>query len=103
MTGIAVLDQKHPAPVPVALSKVLQGLNVMVRILAYQAGCFHPTTMHDQKQQHVDRAMAHVLELLLFDRAGDSTAEGLSLQRLTAINLRSPFIPLARLRERGWG
>ena len=30
MTGIAVLDQKHPAPVPVALSKVLQGLKVMV-------------------------------------------------------------------------
>jgi hypothetical protein len=63
MTGVAVLDQKHPAQVPMALSKALQGLDVMVRILAYQAGCFHSTTMHNQKQQYVDRAMAHVLEL----------------------------------------
>jgi hypothetical protein len=39
-------------------------------ILAVERGKFHPTSMHDQEQQQVDRPMADVLELTVLDRVG---------------------------------
>ena len=82
MAGIAILNQKHTAQVPMVLSKLMQRLDVMVSVFIRRAGRFHATAVHDQKQQYVDRAMAYVLELLLFNRAGNRPADRLALNGL---------------------
>ena len=55
----------------------MQRLDVMVSVFIRRAGRFHAAAVHDQKQQYVDRAMAYVLELLLFNRAGNRPADRL--------------------------
>ena len=60
----------------------MQRLDVMVSVFIRRAGRFHATAVHDQKQQYVDRAMAYVLELLLFNRAGNRPADRLALNGL---------------------
>ena len=82
MTGITVMNQKHTAQVLMALPKLLQRLEVMVSVFTRWASRLHTTVMPDQKHQHIDRAMADVLELLLFDRAGNRPTDGVALNRL---------------------
>jgi hypothetical protein len=43
-----------------ALPKLLQCLDVMVSVFTRWASRFHTTVMHDQKHQHIDRAVAIV-------------------------------------------
>ena len=76
MSGVTVLDQKHATQVAVARAKLLQRLEVMLSIFTCRTGRFHATAVHDQKQQHIDGAVAGILKLLLLDRTGDSPPDG---------------------------
>jgi hypothetical protein len=78
MAGSAILNQKHTAQVPMVLSKLMQRLDVMVSVFIRRAGRFHASAVPDQKQQYVDRAMAYVLKLRLFNRAGNRPADRLA-------------------------
>ncbi len=53
----------------------LQLLDVMRGIFRLNASRFHPAAVNDQEVQYVDRPMAGVLELLLFDRARDRSTD----------------------------
>ena len=104
MSGGTVMNQKHTAQVPMALPKRLQRLDVMVSIFMRWASRFPPTAMHDQKHQHIDRAMAYVLELLLFDRAGNRPTDRVALNRLEIGHLVDAGDPKAAAHQtRGGG
>src|SRR5918996_552569 len=76
MSGVTVLDQKHATQVAVARAKLLQRLEVMLSIFTCRTGRFHATAVHDQKQQHIDGAVAGIIQILLLDRTGDSPPDG---------------------------
>jgi hypothetical protein len=82
MTGVTVLNQKHATQVAVMRTKLLQRLDVMLSIFTCWTGRFHATPVHNQKQQHIDGAVANILKLLLLDRAGDSPPDGGTFKRL---------------------
>ncbi len=98
------MNQKHTAQVPMAPPKLLQRLNGMVRVFTRWASRFHTTAVHEQKHQHMDRAMAYILELLLFDRTGDRPTDGVALHRLEIGHLVDAGDPKAAARQaRGGG
>jgi hypothetical protein len=82
MAGVAILDEKDAAQVPVMLAELLQGSDVMPGILALRAEGLHLSGWDHQKQQHVDSAMADVLKLLLLHGAGDSASNWVALKGL---------------------
>jgi hypothetical protein len=82
MTGVTVLNQKHTTQVAVMRPKLLQRLEVMLSIFTCWTGGLHATAVHDQKQQHIDGAVASIFKLLLLDRAGDSPPDGGAFKRL---------------------
>jgi hypothetical protein len=82
MAGIAILDEKDAAQVLMMLAELLQGSDVMAGILALRAEGLHLSGWDNQKQQHVDSAMADVLKLLLLHGAGDGASNWVALEGL---------------------
>src|ERR687895_597453 len=75
-----------------------------IELIIFGPSGFDPTAMHDQKHQHIDRAMAYVLELLLFDRAGNRPPDRLALKRLEIGHLVDAGDPKAAAHQaRGGG
>jgi hypothetical protein len=95
MAGVTVLDQKYTRQRAVMVSKLPQGLKVMGGVLGHWESSFHPATMHDQKQQHVDCAMPSICKLLLLDRAGDGSTNRLAFNGLQIRHLINADDPKA--------
>ncbi len=71
----------------------------MHRVLRLEACRFHLAAVNDQEVQDVDRPMAGVLELLLFDRAGNRSTDRVAFQDLMVgylIGADDPIAPLGQ-------
>src|SRR5919201_2632266 len=79
---VAVLDQEYPLESSVPPAKRFQLPDVVLRVLAGLDGHLHLAAVDDEEEQQVDRPMPRVLELLLLDGAGESSADGATLQHL---------------------
>jgi hypothetical protein len=82
MAGVPVLHQEHTLQVAMAAAESLQFPDVVLGVLAVLGRHLHPSTVDDQEEQQVDRAVAGVLELLLLDRAGDGSPDRVTFQHL---------------------
>lgn len=82
MAGVAVLDQEGSFQLRMIASKLLQSLDVVRGILVLRATSLHLSRRDAQEQQHVDGAVADVLELLLLDGAGNGAPNRVALQGL---------------------
>jgi len=87
VAGVPILNQKHALQSGVSLSKVREFLDIVLGIFLIDAGGLHPTGMDNQKHQHVNRPMAYIFELLLFDRTGNGPPKGVTFQGLEVGNL----------------
>jgi hypothetical protein len=81
LTGVVVLDQGHPRRSAMAAAEVVQLLDVVRVVLARECGQFHPTGLHDQEQQQVDRPVCGwtrtpVARSSRASRAGSPSAPG---------------------------
>ena len=97
VAGIAVVNQVHTPQVVMAMPESFQLLDVVGRVFGLDARRFHPAAVNDQEVQDVNRPMPGVLELPLFDRAGDRTTDRVSFQDLMVRNLIGTDYPVALL------
>ena len=67
--------------------KQLQFGQIVCRIVLRKKGQFHHPAMHDQEHQHVHRPVPGIIELLLFDRPWNRSADRVSFQNLISWNL----------------
>ena len=91
------MNQVHASQVVVATPEPLQLLDVVSRVLGLNAHRIHPPAVNDQEVQDVDGPMPGVLELLLFDRAGDRAADRVAFQNLMVGHLIGADHPIALL------
>ena len=89
VAGIAVVYQVHAPQVMMATAEFLQLLDVVRRVFRLRACRFHPAVVNNQDVQNVDGPMPGVLELLLFDRAGDRSTDRVAFQGQRPLNLCS--------------
>lgn len=82
VAGIAILNQEDPFQVAMTSPKGFQLLDVMGRIFLVQNGQLHEASVDNQKQQHVDRPMADILELPLLDRTRNRPSDWRAFQDL---------------------
>jgi hypothetical protein len=104
MAGIAIMDKVHAPQLMMATPEFLQLREVMCSIFRLGARRFHPAVVNDREVQNVDRPMPGVLELLLFDRAGDRSTDRVAFKNLMIGNLIGADHPIALLDQaRGVG
>jgi hypothetical protein len=82
MTRIALLDEKHSFQWPLLLGELAQGLDLVRGVLFLHTARLPRPTMNNQKEQQLNGAMTHLLELLLLDRAWNGAADGAAFQNL---------------------
>src|SRR5437879_6374905 len=76
-----------------AAATIAQGLEVGSGILGRQLAGFHLAARRDQQQQQVDRALADVFILLLFEMTRKDAPERLALPNLEIGNLVHAYHP----------
>jgi hypothetical protein len=104
VAGIAVVNQVHPAQLVMSTLEPLQLPDIVRRIFRVNARRFHAAAVNDQEVQDVDCPMPRVLELLLFDRARDRTADRVAFQDLMVGHLIGADHPIAQFGQaRGVG
>ena len=69
MTGIPILNQEDTVQVTMVVVKALQRVDVMSGVFALETASLHPTPVHDQKHQHIDGAMTHIVKFPLLDES----------------------------------
>jgi hypothetical protein len=79
---VVIVDQVDSTQMTVPMPESSQHSDVMFGVLCVDTCRLHPTAVNDEKDQDVDRAVSRVLELALFDRAGDRTADRIPFQDL---------------------
>src|SRR5271165_2028375 len=71
-----ILDQEDTSQLLVVLAKELQFGEVVCGVVLRQERQLHEPAMHHQEHQQVRRPMPGIIELLLFNRTGDPSADG---------------------------
>ena len=93
MAGITILDQKDALQPAVALLEPLQRLEVVHGVFSVHDHRLHPPGVNGQEDQDVNGPVARVLELLLFNRTGDRSANRTPFQDLAIGDLINADIP----------
>ena len=82
VAGTSVVNQEHALQPTVAPAEQPQRLDVVGRVVGSQDAQLHPSGVHDQEQQQVDRAVSGVLEFLLLDVTRKRPTDRLAFQHL---------------------
>ena len=82
VAGISVLDQNDALEPTMPSSKTFQGLDVVSRVFDGPAERHHSSAVNYQECEDIDRTMSDVLELLMFDEAGNGATDRRAFQHL---------------------